>query len=103
MGDHSLVPDLVKMLKESKSTATQASIVMSLAFIGDSRSIDPLVELLNDDTHTERARGFAAAALGMVADRMLLPWNSDLSCDLNYRASTPTLNALEGTGVLNIL
>tara|TARA_R110002020_G_scaffold8063_4_gene33130 strand:+ start:4274 stop:6304 length:2031 start_codon:yes stop_codon:yes gene_type:complete len=103
MGDFSLVPDLVMMLKESRSTATQASIVMSLAFIGDSRSVDPLVELLNDDTHTERARGFAAVALGMVADRMLLPWNSSLSCDLNYRASTPTLNALEGTGILNIL
>ena len=103
MGDHSLVPDLVGMLRESKSSASQASIVTALAFIGDSRSIDPLVALLNDENYTKRARGFAAAALGMVADRMLLPWNSDLSCDLNYRASTPTLNDLEGTGILNIL
>ena len=103
MGDHSLVPALVEMLRESKSSASQASIVTALAFIGDSRSVDPLVALLNDENYTERARGFAAAALGMVADRLLLPWNSDLSCDLNYRASTPTLNDLEGTGILNIL
>jgi HEAT repeat protein len=103
MGDRNLVNELVGMLKESKSLGSQASIVMALSFIGDSRSIDPLVSLLSDETYTETARGFAAVALGMVADRTMLPWNSDLSCDLNYRASTPTLNAVEGTGVLNIL
>jgi hypothetical protein len=103
MGDNNVVDELVVMLKESKSLSSQASIVMALSFIGDSRSIDPLVSLLGDEGHTEAARGFAAVALGMIADRTLLPWNSDISCDLNYRASTPTLNAIEGTGVLNIL
>ena len=103
MGDNNLVDELVVMLKESRSLGSQASIVMALSFIGDSRSIDPLVSLLSDESYTEAARGFAAVSLGMIADRALLPWNSDLSCDLNYRASTPTLNAIEGTGVLNIL
>jgi len=32
-----------------------------------------------------------------------MPWNSKISVDLNYRASTPTLNDQEGTGILNIL
>ena len=103
MGDHELVPELIGMLRDSNSLASQASVVMALSFIGDKRSIDPLVSFVNDESHTDRARGFAAAALGMVAERTSLPWNSDLSCDLNYRASTTTLNDTEGTGVLNIL
>ena len=103
MGDYELVSELISMLEESKSLASQASVVLALSFIGDKRSIDPLISLLQNKGVSDRARGFAAASLGMVADKSILPWNSDLSCDLNYRASTVTLNDTGGTGILNIL
>ena len=103
MGDYNLVPYLTATLENSTSLASQASIVQALGFIGDARSIDSLVGMLEDKQVTDRGRGFAAAALGMVAERNLLPWNNSLSCDLNYRASTFTLNDIEGTGILNIL
>ena len=58
---------------------------------------------VEDEDLTDRARGFAAVALGIVADKEPLPFNSKIAVDLNYRASTPTLNAQVGAGILNIL
>ncbi len=103
LGDKKLVDDLIAMLQESTSLATQASLSTALGFIGDARSIDPLVQMLADKSITERARGFAAVALGIVADKEPLPWNTKIAVDLNYRASTETLNSQEGTGIINIL
>jgi len=102
LGDKELVPELVDMLAESKSLAAQASISTALGMIGDSRSVDPLIWLLENDEVTGSARGFAAAALGLVADRSPLPWNAAISQGLNYRASTPTLLS-GGSGRLGIL
>jgi HEAT repeat protein len=104
LGDKNVVPTLVTLLGESKGLATQASISSALGFIGDQRSIEPLVDMLENDQLTERARGFAAVALGIVADKEPLPWNSKIALDLNYRASTQTLtDQASGTGILDIL
>jgi hypothetical protein len=104
LGDKELVPKLITLLQESKGLATQASLSSALGFIGDQRSIEPLVAMLQNDSLTERARGFAAVALGIVADKEPLPWNSKIGLDLNYRASTETLtNQASGTGILDIL
>jgi HEAT repeat protein len=103
LGDKELVPKLIDMLGDAKGLATQAAISSALGFIGDQRSIDPLVGMLENDDITTSARGFAAVALGIVADKETLPWNSKIAVDLNYRASTTTLNDMDGTGILNIL
>ena len=104
LGDKALVEELITMLTEANNLATQAAISSALGFIGDSRSIDPLVEMLGNDDLTETARGFAAVALGIVADKEDLPWNSKIAVDLNYRASTSTLTqSSSGTGILDIL
>ena len=103
LGDKELVPDLIEMLSNAKGLSTQAALASALGAIGDQRSIDPLVAMLENKDLTDSARGFAAVALGIVADKETLPWNSKISVDLNYRASTPTLNDTGGTGILNIL
>ncbi len=103
LGDKALVPELVKMLGEAKGFSSQAAISSALGFIGDYRSIDPLVEMLRSKTLTASARGFAAVALGMVADKETLPWNSKISTDIDYRANTTTLTSPEATGILDIL
>ncbi len=104
LGDQDLVPKLTKLLTESSSRAAQASLTSALGFIGDERAIEALVALLKNADVSERARGFAAAALGIVGDKELLPWNSKIGLDLNYRASTPTLTDFgSGTGILDIL
>jgi HEAT repeat protein len=104
LGDKGVVTDLVTMLEEANTLATQAAIASALGFIGDTRSVDPLIDMLNKSEVTDRARAFAAVALGIVADKEPLPWNSKISVDLNYRASTTTLTSFqEGTGILDIL
>lgn len=104
LGDKMIVPELVEMLGDAQGLASQAAIASALGFIGDTRSIDPLVAFIDDKDKTDHARGFAAAALGIVADKEMLPWNSKISCNMNYRANTPTLTApSEGTGILDIL
>ncbi len=103
LGDKPTVDTLIGMLRRAQSLATQASLSAALGHIGDSRSILPLVEMLGDESLTERARGFAAAALGIVADKGELPWSSGIGVDLNYRATTETLNDPQGTGILNLL
>ena len=104
LGDKTIVKRLATMLEESNSLAAQASIASALGFIGDRDSIEPLIGMLENDGITSRARGFAAAALGIVADTDPLPWNHPISEDLNYRAAPETLNANSaGTGILNIL
>jgi HEAT repeat protein len=107
LGDKDLVPDLIKMLSDAKGYSSQAAIASALGFIGDSRSIDPLVEMLKREGTfkdiTDSARGFAAVALGIVADKEPLPWYSKISTNINYRANTTTLTGNEATGILDIL
>ena len=103
LGDKELVPELLTMLSESKSLASQAAVASALGFIGDARSIDPLVAMLRNRELSGTARGFAAVALGIVADKEALPWNAKVSINLNYRASTSTLTSTGGTGLLDIL
>lgn len=104
LGDKDLVPELVKVLADAKALATQAAIASALGFIGDSRSIDPLAEMLRNGHITPSARGFAAVALGIVADRADLPCISKISANINYRANTATLtDSSQGTGILDIL
>jgi HEAT repeat protein len=103
LGDNNIVPDLTEMLRNASSLSAQAAIASALGFIGDQRSIDPLVKMLKDESLTDGARGFAAVALGIVADKESLPWNSKVAVDVNYRASTQTLNTTDGKGILNIL
>ncbi|QDU67552.1 HEAT repeat domain-containing protein [Engelhardtia mirabilis] len=103
LGSKRTVETLVEMLDSAGSLSSQAAAASALGFIGDRSSVSPLIAMLQDDSLTETARGFAAVALGIVADKEELPWNSKIASDLNYRASTPTLNSMSGRGVLNIL
>ncbi len=103
LGDKDLVPKLVDMMAEASGVATQSAIARALGFIGDERSIDPLVEMLRNEDLSPGARGFAAVALGIVADKEPLPWNSKIGVGLNYRAATYTLCDQQGAGILNIM
>ncbi|WP_419185792.1 HEAT repeat domain-containing protein [Rohdeia mirabilis] len=103
LGDKRTVELLSRMLADARSLSTQAALATALGIIGDRRSVETLVKMLQDETLTGTARAFAAAALGLVADKEPMPWNSKIGVDLNYRASVETLNSTDGKGVLNIL
>ena len=104
LGDKEIVPELITMLESAAGLSSQAAISSALGFIGDARSIEPLIAMLEDKQKTDRARGFAAVALGIVADKEDLPWNAKISVNANYRANTTTLTSPDtGTGILDIL
>lgn len=103
LGDKTMVPRLVDMLGKAKSMSSQAAIASALGTIGDKNSIDGLIEMLADDGKTQTARGFAAVALGIVCDKEMLPWNTKIGTNINYRANTVTLTGVNGTGILDIL
>ena len=103
LGDKQLVPDLVEMLKTSTGLASQAAISSALGYIGDSRSVEPLIkDLMQNQEVTALARAFGAVALGIIADKEPFPWNSKIGVNSNYRANTPSLTDQKG-GILDIL
>jgi HEAT repeat protein len=97
------VPTLVALFQRAGSLATQTTAATALGYVGDRRAIAPLLAALGDRGRTERARGYAAVALGNVADVELLPWNARIALGLHYRASTSTLtDPVYGGGILDI-
>jgi HEAT repeat protein len=103
LGDKEVGLQLASMLGEARSLATQAAIAAALGQIGDRRALDPLLALLENRLATERARAFAAVALGNVCDKEFLPWNAKIGVGLNYRAAPPTLSDPgSGTGILDL-
>ena len=102
LGDNLVVPDLLGMLETASSLSSQAAISSALGFIGDSRSVDPLIALMQREGVTDLARAFGAVALGIIADKEELPWNSKIGVGSNYRANTATLTDQKG-GILDIL
>lgn len=104
LSDQTAVPELLEILKDAKTLAVQAALATALGFIGDYRSVDPLIAMAKDEKLTDTARGFAIVALGRVADKEPLPWNSKFSVMVNYRAFTRTLVGAGLTaGILDIL
>jgi HEAT repeat protein len=103
LGEKDIGPQLAAMLAEARSLAAQSAIASALGFIGDRGSVEPLLALLESRVATEQARAFAAVALGNVADKEPLPWNTKIGFGLNYRAAPSTLSdPLTGTGILDI-
>lgn len=102
LSDKEIVPILVDIMREARTTAVYAAVAQALGFIGDQRSVDPLVKLVANKDLSGEARAFAIVALGIVGDKEELPWNTKISQDMNYRASVNTLTG-GSIGVLDIL
>lgn len=85
MHDRELVPELVTILREARSTAVQSAVAAALGTTGDRRALEPLLALAEDKGATDSARAFACAALGGIADRHRLPWRVPYAEDANVR------------------
>ena len=103
LGDKTVTQTLIGMLQEKETNLSKmSSIASALGFIGDRRTIRPLKKILFNETLTPLSRAFAAVALGGVADKEKLPWNSKIARNMNYRGAVETLTQ-SGTGILDIL
>jgi HEAT repeat protein len=101
--DGTLVPSLIETLEKAESLASQSAAASVLGWIGDRRTIEPLLTLLSRTDVTASVRAFAAVALGRVCDLDRLPWNAAVMENFQYRAATPTLRSADGSGLLDIL
>ncbi|MFO0980368.1 MAG: hypothetical protein U1E76_01270 [Planctomycetota bacterium] len=94
MNDVAAVPTLVEELVDAKTLSESSSIAQALGLIGDKSAIDPLKNILSDKTKNGKQRGFAAVALGLLAEKSDLPWNAEISVGLNYRAKTAAISEI---------
>ena len=100
LGEKTVVDELTARLGEARGAASQAALARALGFIGDKRTVDPLVAMLEDEQITATVRAEAARALGCVADKEVLPWSARISFGLNYRVAPRSLCGAGGAGVL---
>ncbi|MBI5365196.1 MAG: HEAT repeat domain-containing protein [Planctomycetes bacterium] len=104
LGDHELVPVLVGWLRDAPNVGQLSATATALGWVGDQRAIDPLCEMLGSEQVPDRARAFAAVALGLICEKDLLPWNAVYSRDLVWWLAPPTLfDPITGTGILDLL
>lgn len=94
MGDLQAVQTLISYLTESETLSETSSMAQSLGLIGDKSAIEPLLQIVQNEKMQPLQRGFAAVALGMMAEKTDLPWNAVFSVDSNYRAKTAALSEI---------
>lgn len=97
-----VVASLTRRLEEAGSLASRAALASALGICGDRTAVEPLAALVADREQSTGARAFACAALGLVCDRRMLPWNFPVSEGTHYLAVPPTL-AGDLRGLLDIL
>ncbi len=105
LGDKRAAEALQRRLEDAggiSSLATLAAFASAIGTIGDRRSIRALDTMLGNEELRDLPRAFAAVALGGIADKDPLPWNSCFGADTNYRAAVETLTN-GSTGILDIL
>jgi hypothetical protein len=104
LGDRGLCGDLIARVQDQElKDEERVAAAGALSYVADARHLNELVAILGDtEKYDAQTRSFVAAALGQLADEVLLPWNSDLSADINYLAATETLTSPEGTGVIDL-
>ena len=90
--DRKAVPLLLEELGRVRSQSAKGQAVIALARVGDERALPRLVEMLRDRNEQDLTRALACAGLGIVGDLEWVPSLSNISRDINYRASVDAIN-----------
>ncbi len=94
LGDPRAVDVLIEQLASADTISETASTAQALGLIGDRSAVAPLIALLQDARQVPVRRGFAAVALGLLAEKSELPWNAAFTAASNYRARTPAFREI---------
>ena len=94
---------LLALLEGSDPSVVRLSgIAKALELVGDRRALTPLMAIAARASSPNLARAFAIAALGGLADKEEVPWNTKLAVGVNYTAAVETLTDGQ-SGILDIL
>ncbi|MEW6744132.1 MAG: hypothetical protein AB1486_15370 [Planctomycetota bacterium] len=91
LGDVQSLATLTKLLGEATSIYETASLAQAIGLIGDRGAIDRLTAIFEDPNRPGLLRGFAAVAIGLLAEKSSLPWNARIATRLNYRAQSEAI------------
>ena len=91
MGDVEAVPTLLDALKGAETLFVISSLARAIGLVGDRSAIDPLEELISDDRAPGLARAFGCVAIGLIAEKTNVPWNTKITQNANYRTVLPVL------------
>jgi HEAT repeat protein len=99
LGTSEAVPNLVDVLNDKKASQfVLGSVALALGQIGDHEAIEPMVAILEpkktNGTYPDLTRALVTVALGQLADRRDIRVLSNLSKDINYRASVSALDEI---------
>lgn len=94
MSDAEALPDLIGYLKTAETLAEISSAAQAVGLIGDKSAVDPLLQIVKNESAQPMSRGFAEVALGILAEKTPLPWYIVFSVDANYRAKVDALSEI---------
>jgi HEAT repeat protein len=94
MSDTQAVPTLIEYLQSAETQVETATAAQALGLIGDRSAVEPLLAILKNKSKQPQSRGFAAVALGIIAEKTTLPWNAVFSVNSNYRAKVNALSEI---------
>jgi HEAT repeat protein len=99
LGDSAAIEKLVEVLSDPKASQfVLGSVALALGQIGDHNAIDPLIKILEPEkpngVYPDLTRALVAVALGQIADQSDIRVLSNLSKDINYRASVGALDEI---------
>lgn len=92
LGDPTVSELLTGELKKAKTLLLTVSIAEALGQVGDRSALQALVKLVQDESRPGIARGFGCVALGLIGEKLPLPWNSRLAFGFNDTAPFYTLS-----------
>lgn len=103
LGDRKLTVDLMRRLgTRDVDSACALAVATAIGWHGDADSIKPLRDMLVDDERDASVRAAAALALGIMADKEILPWNNRYAMGTNVSAATDALTNSRLTGILDL-
>lgn len=95
MGDRNVVTLISNILKTTSNIEVMSSAAMALGTIGDHTAIDPLLEAMRPQSKLDdKARAYAATAIGILGEPTDVPKMSLIARDLNYRAQIDAVKTL---------
>ncbi len=90
--DEGGVSVLGEMLAAEPTMGVREAATKALGLTGDRTALDPLMRIVLDADHSELTRAFACVALGIVAEKSDLSWNTAISEDNNYLATVDVVD-----------
>jgi HEAT repeat protein len=84
LADRALEPELVAAIGEVGDLPRAAAFAKALGLLGGKAAIEPLLGIAEREQLPEFRRAFAVVALGLLAEKSELPWNSRYLIDANF-------------------